>query len=676
MKNTMSLGFAVMATALATACSDAGTTPTTRTPVPGDRALDGDPCDREFAIGHECVRRGDICPDGGNRPAVMQCVLNQWRCVIDTTRTCQRTEPPVCRDGEEDGSCSLGICPGGTPVPARHTCIGGRFRCLPVEPGCPAVEQDAGTPDSGTVQMPIMSIRYDGPVSGPVYAGTLMTRLQRTTFRAERDLEIGILHYRIDALDASGFVSDAVGNSFLRNVRLIDEGTGRVLMGPIEIHPGPRTRSADVVFTGAFPIRAGQEVRTALVADVSYHFDPSFTGTRFRVVADGGNGHFFSPNAVRNVSDGTYLSPEAIANNVVIPGNEFTLRRPTLNVDMVNDSSMARYTVKRAIDVPSMSVRLTADPGSDIRVTRIRVGGAGRINIRDPFLPRDFSRVVVACTIRDGDTAVTVNRTPDSFGYMDFGGLNLVITRGTSRIYRVTCTMDSVIEGDFGDAYAIGVANSLDVDAEDSVGTGPDVIVDPMLAQQLSRPTIIMSVGISGATTVTPETAMSYEPTSVRYGTWYTGQTVRIDTTVEPVAIDRLRVRLIGNSRCVESVNVALPSDVSRMLAFPGFFPASITTTATDLELPVPITVGLGGGTISLLVQWRAPVDPAVDPSGCHPGDVVQFGLDRGATAGEWDAFYGGGYNVRITGTVSGERIYTVAPPGGVMNRFRLPAAS
>jgi hypothetical protein len=82
----------------------------------------------------------------------MQCVLGSWRCVIDTTRTCQRTEPPACTDGEEMGPCNLGICPGGTPVPASQTCIGGHYRCLPIEPGCPAVEQDAGTPppDAGS----------------------------------------------------------------------------------------------------------------------------------------------------------------------------------------------------------------------------------------------------------------------------------------------------------------------------------------------------------------------------------------------------------------------------------------------------------------------------------------------------------------------------------------------
>lgn len=159
MKNTTMLSLTMMAAVCAVACGDTGTNPSPINRfVPGDRALDNDPCEHEFATGHECVRRGDICPDGGNRPSVMQCVLGTWRCVIDTTRTCQRPAMPACPE-VQDTTCSLGFCPDGSPVPAQITCVSGRNICLPVAPGCPRIEPDAGvTPedanDSGTDSTP------------------------------------------------------------------------------------------------------------------------------------------------------------------------------------------------------------------------------------------------------------------------------------------------------------------------------------------------------------------------------------------------------------------------------------------------------------------------------------------------------------------------------------------
>ena len=252
---------------------------------------------------------------------------------------------------------------------------------------------------------------------------------------------------------------------------------------------------------------------------------------------------------------------------------------------------------------------------------------------------------------------------------MDFVGLNLVIPRGTTRTYRVTCDMDSVVEGDFGDTYALGIASAVDVIAEDSVGTGPDVIVHPFLTQQLVLPIRTISVAGSGSATVTPGTSMRETVGGVRYGLSYPGQLFRIVPTLEPVLVHRLRVRLNGNTACVDSVNVAT-SESERSLAPFVSVPRSTDSVSVDITPLIPIPVELGGRTLVLTVRWNPPVDPAVDPSGCHPGDGLEFGLDQGTITGEWDSSDLRGYNVRITGAVSGSRILTSAPPLWVMNVF------
>lgn len=159
------LGFGVLA-ALSMGCGNTSTS-TSAQPVPGSRAYDGAICDDENEPGRICANPVDRCPGGGLRPSRMACRLGTWRCLPDPIGSCGTSmtppEMPTCRDGEVGESCDLGLCPDGSRVQARRTCMNGRYTCQPSLPVCESAtpDRDASTPDTGTT--PDASVEYDGP---------------------------------------------------------------------------------------------------------------------------------------------------------------------------------------------------------------------------------------------------------------------------------------------------------------------------------------------------------------------------------------------------------------------------------------------------------------------------------------------------------------------------------
>jgi hypothetical protein len=483
MKHTTMLGLAMMAAVGLTACGDASINPSPNTRfVPGDRALDNDPCEHEFATGHECVRRGDICPDGGNRPSVMQCILGTWRCVIDTTRTCQRPAMPTCPD-VQDTNCNLGFCPDGSPVPAQITCVSGRNICLPVAPGCPRVEPDAGvTPDSGT-------------------------------------------------------------------------------------RPEPA--------------------------------------------------------------------------------------RLTVNLG----SNVNSRTIVKNATADSVELVFTADPTSDLLVSRVRVRGIG--DVSSGLRMADLQRVITSCTVRDGDTQIGLAMVPDLSGMMEFRNLNLVVRRGSTRMVKIRCTMDSVVEQQIGDRFALGIATATDVEAEDINGDAPIVTIGTSLESQLRFPAVVMTVLRSGSYTVTSVSMSSRDFTG---GTtdWQVVGTYEIVSTTENVSLDYLAMQWGGNDLCVNEVGI---------MSFTGGAPYGTARTVSgtrnvDIAFDRPMTLRTDSPTrIYLVARFNPTVDPTHTPVGCFPGSPLTFSLASNLTTGEWDHNYVARYNMRVTGEVSGERIVSESTP-------------
>lgn len=198
-------------------------------------------------------------------------------------------------------------------------------------------------------------------------------------------------------------------------------------------------------------------------------------------------------------------------------------------------------------------------------------------------------------------------------------------------------------------------------DASDASGTEdvvPDVPVDVAV------------------TTIVTQPAQTISLAGIRYGLWYNGQTFTINPGGEALRVERVRVRLIGNSRCVDRVAIVLPPDVLTPIVG-GVFPASVGSDPpnswVDLTLPVPVSIPPSGGrTLAVAIQWARPVDPAIDPAGCHPGDLVQIGLGQRTIEGAWDPTYTDSFNVRMVGADSGEVVRASAPLVQAMNTFRM----
>lgn len=225
----------------------------TAAPVPGTRASQWDPCDREDEFGQSCVRDGDTCPGGGNRPARFQCRFGTWRCVIDTTRSCGEAADagPVVQDA---GVADAAVSDTG-----------------PVEDAAPP----ADVPSVPAAHVNVCC--YAGPGGmGSALTNTVAFRPHRFVIEAVgRSVEFRHVRAQMNAVpEFGGRVASQGGSDYFRNyrIRLYDgRGTGETVMGPAVQSVVMDRRQGNVLFRGSVFISANQEREFDVVVDTAAH---------------------------------------------------------------------------------------------------------------------------------------------------------------------------------------------------------------------------------------------------------------------------------------------------------------------------------------------------------------------------------------------------------------------
>jgi len=316
--------------------------------------------------------------------------------------------------------------------------------------------------------------------------------------------------------------------------------------------------------------------------------------------------------------------------------------------------------VKKQLLIRTAGLTLTALPGSNITVREMRISGVGDTG-SSYFMSRDLSQVVVFCGLFNGDTQVGTLQAPDAVtGAMYIQRMGLTVPRGTSVELTVRCTADSVVSGVSGDRYAVGIQSSRDVIAEDeSLNAVTAEISDAVMMNTGVLPRVIVTVLDHGELTIVPCDHPAGEMLVAGGGVNHFLAQYCVSARYEDGLIERGSIASLGDAASFERVTIAVDGVVRGSSVLPAGRHRSVDVDTSVDPILVP-----RDGTVRIQL-WAALSDVVSSASAggatsgvARSGVTISLGLNAGNTSGEWDSSYVGHYNLRMTGTVSGDRLF------------------
>ncbi|MEI7512029.1 MAG: hypothetical protein WCK01_01050 [Candidatus Uhrbacteria bacterium] len=531
----------------------------------------------------------------------------------------------------------------------------------PMEPDAgPIVMVDAGLPevDAGTHEGIALRVVFNGPAESMYLRGSQDVVMYHFTLTAYEALEIRNLSYTVEGLTADDRVSGSLGSEYFRDRKIKNADTGETVMGPID--PGTST------FTDSFAMTAGETVDLLVTMDLANVEDAfaEFYGdgnNRYRVTFGDASGHFFGSSSVRRIATGEFLPPEAIENNIRMPGNEIMVADTSLAINMASTPS-STVAVKRQPMIPSVGIVFTASAASDVLIRSVQLTGTG--NIAGAFVLADLHNVVTYCALFDGVVQVGLAESPDAVtGQMNITGVNYTIPAGSSVTLEARCTADSIVALADGDHYAIGIASAHDVVAERSEGFS----VTPTLAFSLinnmsEAPTNIVTVRQHGTITIASDNLRQSTILVAGGDVWQNFAQYKATAQYEAMDADVIRVRSVGDAAAFMQVAVAMDGYVLGTC----ILPAGINQSC-DVRLSSTFHVERDSSRTFQLWGKLNTVVSSASVSGAtvgvlRSGSRIALGLASDVVVGEWDTSYTSMLNMRITGAASGDRIYANGP--------------
>lgn len=515
------------------------------------------------------------------------------------------------------------------------------------------VPPTAGVP----VQLPTIGtalrVRFDGPATQRIAMGTTGAYLYRFALRAERNLQVRLPAFTLASLVSSsghlGCLVDGDGTPNFTNLRATNMDDGATLSGPTSLWPTAGSYRQTLGLSDVVQMRQGDEISIAVRGDVPRtESSCPVVGQSYAITA-GREGRFFSPGDVRILDENRDALPQEIDGNVEIPGNPFTITRSELRIGLGSAVSSSTI-VKRQANVRSVAITLTANDSSDLLVRDLPLLGVGDIGAG--IRRFDFDSVVTSCTLHEGDVQIGEAQAPDSTGVLGYRNINYVVARGTTRTLVVQCTADSVVSQRRGDRYAIGLLNAEDIDVVDTDGIPAYVIIDDLLERQLRNPVTEITVVNSGLLAVGNDMIPSAERIVTGGNPWFRVANYWAQASIESQVVDRAAVTWgdQATSECVYQVGIFYEGTLrGQARVYPGM-------TRVDVDLSAsPLSITSTTGLVQVMARFEMPRNG----TRCDVGSQHQFGLGVGITTGEWDSNYSTSTNLRTTGTISGERIYT-----------------
>ncbi|TFG91169.1 MAG: hypothetical protein E4H16_00250, partial [Candidatus Atribacteria bacterium] len=314
-----------------------------------------------------------------------------------------------------------------------------------------------------------ISMQDLGPVTGKVSKSSqdvTLTKIGVTSNRSVEVIRLGV------ALTASGNTIDGDDTTLITDLRIKDADTGVTLMtGTLPTTATTGVAHGVITMTGSFNIAAGATRNLIVTVDVGN----SATVDSTTIKADLSMIDYVAATSVyiRDVVSGDYiLSTEIVPTSVY--GDNQTIEASTLTVS-VNSNPINQVVVTGVKDVPALGVLLTAGAGSDVTVRQIdatvRVSTSSTDNATSSVTTRDKVQLV---KLYDGTTLLSQKVLDDSgtagtnaIGTVQFDGLNIAITKNTSKVLTVKIDTASNLTATY---YASVAVATTTVDAKNANG--------------------------------------------------------------------------------------------------------------------------------------------------------------------------------------------------------------
>lgn len=353
---------------------------------------------------------------------------------------------------------------------------------------------------------------------------------------------------------------------------------------------------------------------------------------------------------------------------MMVPPDDGPLENVTVNlawwdrtVSTADFPLPAVTAVKKQIGFMSVQVQFRAPTDSGVHFTEVNLEGRG--NVSRTWRAEHLRDVVYECGLYDGATQLGRNSAPDESGVIRIPDARFDLDASETRILTMRCSADSVVALPEGDRFAIGLGfNVPTFTAFDDAGRprypqfGRGLInqVDPAV-----EPFLPVTVQNSGTLVVT----MDYEhlrPAGILLhdrGDWQQMVTYNAEATLEDGTIEFVRIRSQGDAASFTEVGIAQEGYVRGTCILPAG-----RDQACNVRLTAPITVPVGERITFYLWSRLASVVSGASVAGAtegvaRSGATIALGLSDSVETGEWDSSYLGMLNVRVTGSISGERL-------------------
>lgn len=519
-----------------------------------------------------------------------------------------------------------------------------------------------------TTQGGSLSIAYNGPATQNIAKGSQdVTLFKFSIANSESDVEIRNMDFSIET--PAGSVQEG-GVEFFRDIKIKDLDTGLTWMGPVSYPAGVSNGdgSVDISLTDSRIIPAGKTMNLAITADLANSTDGNFIDNQFRVILGDGSNAIFGGADVRVQETSEFLSVSKIIPNSSITGNYMTVKESSLSVALAASPS-ASIAVKKQQMIPSAGFVLSAGAQSDVTVRALKLSGRG--DTTGAYVAANLASVVTACNLYDGATMVGTTQSIDTTtGEIQISNMDVKIAQGTSKTLVVKCTADSTIAQGGGDNFAIGIANAVDIVAEDSdANTITPTLTAGVTGNAGAAPSLSQNVKDGGVVTISADNLRTSTILVADGTTWQNIAQYKASAQYEEVTIDRVRVVGTGDSASFASIAIAQNGVVKGEDVL-----SAGTNQSKDIVLSTPIIVPKDGSTTFQIWTKVAPVEGyASNGAGsgvARSGATIQAGLEYNVQTGEWDANYANKLNVRLIGSASGDRLYSAAAANIDGNEF------
>lgn len=522
-----------------------------------------------------------------------------------------------------------------------------------------------------------LTVSFNGPTTQNVAKGSQSVKLYDFALTsAENQLEIKKIVMMLGQTNG-GKVAGGT-NAYFRNLRIKNLTSGATVMGPISIAVTSAATST-LTFTDAFNLPPNTTMNLSLLADLYSGTDDTngdFAGKGFVACLNNGGtscqtaGSIFGSTDVRIVNTGEYLATSSIIPNSAITGNTMTVKASSLDVALAGSPSSNTY-VKKQAGIQTVGLVFNAGAQNDVLVTSVKLTGSATttVGLGGSYSAALLDDVVTSCGLYDGLTPVGLAQAPASDGTMTISNMNYTVPKGLSKTLVVKCTADSVIgDATNGDKFAIGIAASTDITAQDSdansiTGTSLTATTGVTGNAGTSGQSVIQTVKSAGTLNLATNNLRQATILVAGGDVWQNFAEFKATAQYEGMTIDRVNVTSTGVAAAFSAVAIAQDGVVKGTAVLPSGIAQNKDVDLSGNPINVPkdqsITFQVWGKLAN--IQSSSSVSgSAIDTgSAARSGNSLKLGLAATIVTGDWDSNYATSFNVRTAGSASGDRVYT-----------------